>query len=127
MVLDLPLEIIRVIFFEHIDYGKTLFLCRGICKTLQNFIDNHFIIEIDRTCFINPPYFLKNRLAIKQDLLQKRNTAMEWDDHRGFLVIVQIHEQDFDYYDNRMRFLFFYSYRRPSIFKGQMLFYEFPS
>lgn len=121
----LPHDILQFIFLHYIDYPY-IFICRSISKQLHQLIDKNFFIEIDHKEKILPPVFLKNYLHIKHQILQKRNSCLEWDDHRGFLIIVSIQQDQYDYYDHLLRHLFCGQFQRPSMYKGQILFYEYP-
>jgi hypothetical protein len=125
--MDLPeeIELEIITWVGHNSKTTNYYNLRQVCSRWKIMIESNILLEVDHDKYITIPVFNDQRQIMYIDLLQKRNNAVTWDDHRGFLVITDCDAYEWHYYERLRQYLFLERrFGKYLIYPGKMIFYD---
>jgi len=127
----LPRELLTHIL-TYVGFGETrgfnILTTRRVSKAFHNVITHSLVFEVDRNEYESPVNFIRQSTFYYLSWVQKRNASVDWDDHRGYLIIQDFDMEKWLYYEKLLKQYFFD--HRPVVFphyRGKFYFYEFLS
>jgi len=105
--------------------GANVVVYRRVSKRYRDILSDRIRVEIDHGSLVGLPFFLTHYPDLRTMMEQRRNAALVWDDHRGYLILKGYDEERWLYYD-RLFHTYFFTPPNTSFpfFIGHMYFYE---
>lgn len=106
--------------------GANVAVYQRINRQCRDFLSQRVRVEIDRNQRIPLTEFIQHYTQYQTMMEQKRNTALEWNDYRGYFTVVDFDEERWMYYHRLLQtYYFIFSTTTFPHFRGQLYFYEF--